>query len=101
MDEVGLSLKLKRFIPWLDDRCQPHSLARKQFNGAPFGGCYVTIDPNRQGSAASGNLNRVYLCGTEAGLQPDGLDRLIELFTSEGVKRFFVWLSPGPNMELV
>jgi GNAT superfamily N-acetyltransferase len=101
MDELGLSLKLKRFIRWLDDRCQPPSLTRRQFNGAPFGNCYVTIDPGRQGSAASGNLNRVYLCGTEAGLQPDGLDRLIELFTSESVKRFFVWLSPGPDMDVV
>jgi GNAT superfamily N-acetyltransferase len=101
MDEIALSLKLKRFIPWLDDRCQPDSLIRKQFHGAPFGGCYVTIDPNRQGPAASGNFNRIYLCGTEAGLQPDGLDRLIELFMAAGVKRFFVWLSPGPAMDMV
>jgi GNAT superfamily N-acetyltransferase len=101
MDEVSLSLKLKRLIPWLDDRCQPHSLTRRQFNGAPFGGCYLTIDPGRQGSAASGNLNRVYLCGTETGLRPDGLDRLIELFATEGVKRFFVWLSPGPDIDVV
>jgi GNAT superfamily N-acetyltransferase len=105
MDKISLSLKLKRFIPWLDDRCQPDGqparLVRKQFHGAPFGGAYVTIDPNRQGTAASGNLNRVYLCGTEAGLQPDGLDRLIELFAAEGVKRFFVWLSPGPDMDVV
>jgi hypothetical protein len=58
-------------------------------------------DPNRQGTAASGNLNRIYLCGMEAGLQPDGLDRLIELFAAAGVKRFFVWLSPGPDMAVV
>jgi hypothetical protein len=103
IDKIALSLKLKRFIPWLDDRCQPDgqpaSLVRKQFHGAPFGGAYVTIDPNRQGTAASANLNRVYLCGTEAGLQPDGFDRLIELFAAAGVKRFFVWLSPGPDMD--
>jgi len=105
IDKIGLSLKLKRFIPWLDDRCQPDgqpaSLVRKQFHGAPFGGAYVTVDPNRQGTAASANLNRVYLCGTEAGLQPGGLDRLIELFAAAGVKRFFVWLSPGPDMDAV
>lgn len=101
MDEIALSLKLKRFIPWLDERCQPDSLVRKQFHGAPFGSCYVTIDPGRQGTAASANLNRVYLCGTEAGLRPDGLDRLIELFTAAGVKRFFVWLSPGADMDAV
>ena len=101
MDTIGLSLKLKRFIPWFDNRCQPDSLIRKQFHGAPFGNAYVTIDPGRQGPFASGNLNRVYLCGTESGLQPDGLERLIALFAAEGVKRFFVWLSPGPNMDVV
>jgi hypothetical protein len=99
MDKIGLSLKLKRFIPWFDNRCQPDSLIRKQFDGAPFGSAYVTIDPGRQGPFASGNLNRVYLCGAEAGLQPDGLDRLIALFAAEGVKRLFVWLSPGPDMD--
>jgi N-acetylglutamate synthase-like GNAT family acetyltransferase len=101
MDKIGLALKLKRFIPWFDNRCQPDSLIRKQFDGAPFGNAYVTIDPGRQGPFASGNLNRVYLCGMEAGLQPDGLERLIALFAAEGVKRFFVWLSPGPDMDVV
>jgi GNAT superfamily N-acetyltransferase len=99
MDKIGLSLKLKRFIPWFDNRCQPDTLIRKQFHGAPFGNAYVTIDPGRQGPFASGNLNRVYLCGTEAGLQPEGLERLIGLFAAEGVKRLFVWLSPGPGMD--
>jgi GNAT superfamily N-acetyltransferase len=101
MDKIALSLKLKRLIPWLDDRCEPDSFIRKHFHGPPFGRAYVAVDPNRQGTAASANLNRVYLYGTEAGLQPDGLDRLIELFTAAGVKRFFVWLSPGPDMDVV
>jgi GNAT superfamily N-acetyltransferase len=101
MDKIALSLKLKRFIPWLDDRCQPDSLIRKHFHGPPFGGCYVTIDPERQGTAASANFNRVYLCGTESGMAPDSLERLIELFAAAGVKRFFVWLSPGPDMDVV
>jgi len=65
MDRIALSLKLKRFILWLDDRGQSDSRVRKQFHGPPFGSCYVTIDPDRQGTAASANLNRVYLCGTE------------------------------------
>jgi hypothetical protein len=45
MDKIGLSLKLKRLAVWLDSRCQPDSLVQKQFHGAPFGSCYVTIDP--------------------------------------------------------
>jgi GNAT superfamily N-acetyltransferase len=34
-------------------------------------------------------------------MTPDSLERWIELFTGEGVKRFFVWLSPGPDMDVV
>ena len=84
MDAIALSLKLKRFIPWLDDQSQSDGRIRKQFHGAPFGSCYVTIDPGRQGTAASANLNRVYLWGTESGMTPDSLARLIELFTAAG-----------------
>jgi len=99
MDQFGLSLKLRRLAAWLDIRCQPDSLIRKQFRGAPFGDCYVTIDPDRQSPYASANLNRVYLCGAEAGMDSDSVRRLIDLFAAEGVKRFFVWLSPGPGMD--
>ena len=101
MDTIDLALRMKRLIRWLDGRCQPDSLIRKQFHGSPFGSCYVTIDPERQGPFASANLNRVYLCGTEAGMDFDSVGRLIDLFTAEGVKRFFVWLSPGPDMDVV
>jgi GNAT superfamily N-acetyltransferase len=101
MDTTALSLKMKRLVRWLDDRCQPDNFVRRQFDGPPFGQCYVTIDPERQGKVASVNLNRVYLCGTEAGLDVDGFARLIELFTASGIKKFFVWLSPGPDMEMV
>jgi GNAT superfamily N-acetyltransferase len=100
MNPIGLSLKLKRLAVWLDDRCQPDSLMRRQFDNAPFGHCYVTIDPERQGPFASTNLNRVYLCGAEAGMAGDSVGRLIELFKAEGVTRFFVWLSPGPDMDI-
>jgi GNAT superfamily N-acetyltransferase len=101
MDKIGLSLKLKRLAVWLDSRCQPDSLIRRQFHGAPFGSCYVTIDPDRQGPFASANLNRVYLCGRETGMETGSIARLIDLFADEGVKRFFVWLSPGPDMDMV
>jgi len=101
MDEIALSLKMKRLAMWLDRRCQGEGVVRKQFDAAPFGNCCVTIDPERQGPFASGNHNRVHICGTESGLKPGGVDRLIEMFTTEGVKRFFVWLSPGPDMDIV
>jgi hypothetical protein len=101
MDKIDLSSKLKRLVQWLDSQSPSDSLVRKQFHGAPFGSAYVTIDPERQGTAASANLNRVYLCGTESGMTADSLERWIELFTAQGVKRFFVWLSPGPEMDVV
>jgi hypothetical protein len=101
MDEIALSLQMKRLSIWLDRQCQPEGFCQKQFDASPFGNCYVTIDPQRQGPFASGNHNRVHICGTEQGFEPDGLDRLIELFTAKDVKRFFVWLSPGPDMHVV
>jgi GNAT superfamily N-acetyltransferase len=101
MDNFDLSLKLRRLAAWLDGRCQPDSLFRKQFTGVPFGGAYVTIDPARQAPYASANLNRVYLCGMEPGMGSRSVARWIDLFATEGVKRFFVWLSPGPDMDVM
>jgi GNAT superfamily N-acetyltransferase len=33
-------------------------------------------------------------------MESDSLRRLIDLFTADGVRRFFVWLSPGPDMDV-
>jgi GNAT superfamily N-acetyltransferase len=101
MDETALALKMKRLARWLDSACQPDGFMQRQFDGAPFGHCYVTMDRDRQGPAASFNRNRVHICGKEPGLEPDGLNRLVELFAAAGVNRFFVWLSPGPDMDVV
>jgi GNAT superfamily N-acetyltransferase len=101
MDAISLSLKMRRLEIWLGEGCQPDDLIRHQFDGAPFGHCYLTIDPTRQGETASGNYNRVYLCGREAGMDAASVARWIDLFTQHGVKKFFVWLSPGPDMETV
>jgi hypothetical protein len=101
MDATALSLKMNRLVQWLDSRSPPESFVRKRFDGPPYGNCYVTIDRGRQAPAASPNMNRVYLCGTEAGMDSDSIRRLIELFTAERIERFFVWLSPGPDMATV
>jgi hypothetical protein len=101
MDEFALSLKMKRLVQWLDGNCQPDHLARMQFDAPPFGHCYLTIDTERQGPLASFNLNRVYLCGREVGMEPGGVTQWIELFAASGVTKFFVWLSPGPDMDAV
>jgi hypothetical protein len=34
-------------------------------------------------------------------METGSIARLIDLFADEGVKRFFVWLSPGPDMDMV
>src|SRR5262245_56469865 len=99
MDDLSLALKMKRLTIWLDQAWQPPGFVSKQYDSVPFGRCYRSIDPNRQTQYASGNWNRVHLCGREPGLHPDGLARLIDEFTAAGVKRFFVWLSPGPDMD--
>jgi GNAT superfamily N-acetyltransferase len=99
MDLVGLVLKMKRLQVRLDRQCHADGVIHKQFDGEPFGSVYLTMDPRSQATAASFNLNRVYLCGTEGGLAVEGLQKLIGMFTEEGVRRFFAWLSPGPEME--
>jgi len=98
MDEFALSLKMRRLTQWMDGNCQPGHVARQQFDAPPFGHCYLTIDTERQGSLASFNHNRVYLCGRQAGMEPGSVARWIELFAASNVKQFFVWLSPGPDM---
>ena len=94
MDAIGLSRKMQRLTIWLEDNCQPENLIRLQ-----SGDGYLIIDPTRQGDIASYNYNRVLLCGREAGMDAASIARWIDLFTAHGVKKFFVWLSPGPDME--
>jgi GNAT superfamily N-acetyltransferase len=101
MDEIALSLKMQRLVPWLDGNCQPDHVARRQFDAPPFGHCYLTIDTERQGPLASFNFNRVYLCGRQAGMESGNVVQWIELFAASNVKKFFVWLSPGPDMDAV
>lgn len=101
MDNLTLALKIKRLAAWLDRAWQPAGFVAKQHDGAPFGRCYVTIDPDRQAQYASANRNRVHLCGREEDLRAEGLTRLIDEFAAAGVKRFFIWLSPGPDMDAV
>jgi GNAT superfamily N-acetyltransferase len=101
MDDLTLASTMKRVTVWLDQAWQPAGFVSKQYDGAPFGRCHVSIDPNRQGQYASGNRNRVHLCGAEPGLRGEGLAQLVGQFTAAGITRFFVWLSPGPDMDTV
>ena len=101
MDPLALASTMKRLAVWLDRNCQPESFIQQCYDGAPFGGASVTIDPSQQGPAASSNWNRIRLCGTEPGLTEEGLAQLCEQFTAAGVQRYFVWVSPGPEMDTI
>ena len=94
MDAIGLALKMQRLTIWLEENCQPETLIRRQ-----SGDGYLIIDPTRQGDVASYNYNRVLLCGQEAAMDAASGARWIDLFKAHGVKKFFVWLSPGPDLE--
>jgi hypothetical protein len=96
MDVLTLSRKMQRLALWLDENCQPESVVRHR-----FGDGFLSIDPQRQGKIASANFNRVYLCGRESSMDAASVARWIDLFTARDVKEFFVWLSPGPDMEAV
>jgi GNAT superfamily N-acetyltransferase len=101
MDPLALAAKMKRLSVWVDRTCQPAGFIQHCYDGPPFGNAYVSIDPERQGTAASANWNRIHLCGTEAGLTQDGFARLLEQFKTAGVRRLFIWLSPGPDIDTV
>lgn len=99
--DVELKLKLHRMRPWLDRCRRPLGLEQLLFDAEPSGDAYLSIDANSVAPAASFNENRVYLCGAQGGLKPTGLDQFIRLFEARGIKRFFVWLSPGPRLDEV
>lgn len=96
MDAFTLARRMQRLGLWLDENCQSDTLVRHR-----IGDGFLTIDPQRQGDIASYNFNRVYLCGRERGLDTGSVANWIDLFTARGVKKFFVWLSPGPDMATV
>jgi hypothetical protein len=88
-DAIDLALRMRRLTQWVDSRRQPATLIRRQFRGGSLGNCYVTIDPDRQTPFASSNLNRVYMCGAEVGMSSSSVPRMIDLFLTERVNRFF------------
>jgi hypothetical protein len=101
MDEPSLAQAMKRLTAWMDGRCRPAETIQHSFEGAPFGTAYVCISPGDDSSYPSSNNNRVHLCGAEGGLTGEGVARLAKLYGEAGVSRYFVWLTPGPNMQAV
>lgn len=101
MDPVALAARLKSLNVHMDKWARADGLRQHVFDAKPFGSTYVSISPAEQGPYASANSNRIYLCGAEEGLTAEGLARIADRFRQAGVDRYFVWLSPGPRMEIV
>ncbi len=99
-DALALAARMKRLQIWLDVQC---GWAKKswQFSGAPFGDGYASVDPDTNGAAASGNFNRFYINGREPGLEPRAFVEIGARFAAEGIAPFFVYLRPGPEMDVV
>ena len=73
---------------------------RASFAGSSGDGYASSSIPSRQGDIASAQLQSRLCCAARAeGLEAASVARWIDLFTTHGVKRFFVWLSPGPDMD--
>jgi GNAT superfamily N-acetyltransferase len=92
---------MRRLHSWMDANGGVPTEERHRFDRAPFGRAEVTIDATSTAPAASYNRNRIQLCGSEGGLTRQGLGEMVALFDAKKIGRFFVWLSPGPDLELV
>src|SRR5690349_21682152 len=101
VDTLALARTMQRFQAAIDGHCRPAAAVRRMFDAAPFGNAYVCISPGEESEFASANRNRIHLCGADGGLTPEGLAQLCGMFKQAGVGRFFVWLTPGPDMEAV
>jgi GNAT superfamily N-acetyltransferase len=101
MNRFALAKAMKEVTRRADACWRPANIIQHQFAGTPFGSAYVCISPGEQAEFASSNGNRVHLCGTEPGLTADGIAGLQKLFADAGIGRYFVWISPGPDIEVV
>ncbi|MEO8062268.1 MAG: hypothetical protein ABI821_05935 [Pseudomonadota bacterium] len=100
MDAESLALKLMRMQAWMEQPDAYPQYTRQQFDAAP-GAAQISVDPTSTEAAASFNRNRIILCGRSGELTHDDLLRFIEIFRASGVRRFFAWLSPGPERDTV
>jgi GNAT superfamily N-acetyltransferase len=101
MEPTELAGMLKRLNIHADRWSREAGLTQHCLDARPFGSAYVSISLAEQGPFSSSNFNRVYLCGAGEGLTAEGLARIADLFRQAGVDRYYVWLSPGPRMEVV
>ena len=94
----SILLKMRRWCRWADLNEPRPPTTMAHYVDHPFAS--VTVDPASDSGAASFNRNRIRLWGGEAVAASD-LDNMAALFDAQGVRRFFVWLNPGPGIALV
>lgn len=97
---MRLAPRINELASWLD-RLEYPALERHEFPPERFGSALVSIDPRSTAPAASYNKNRICLCGDGGGLTKSGLEELVARYVERSVPRLFVWLSPGPGIEVV
>jgi GNAT superfamily N-acetyltransferase len=95
-DPHSLALKMHRLHHWLDASELPDTTTRHVINP----NAAVIVDPTSNSPAAALNRNAIRLTGA-SGLSVADLLGMARLFEVAGIDRHFVWLSPGPDADVV
>lgn len=100
MDIPALALQVRQLNSWIEQQ-EERRLEVHRLEAVPFGHAEVSIDVHATSPVASFNRNRIYLCGDGTGLSLSGLQDIVALFEAQDIRRYFAWLSPGPNIDVV
>jgi hypothetical protein len=100
MNVSRLARSMCQLTAWLETQ-EGATYERHALDGPPYGRSYLSLDPGSSSPAASFNNNRITLCGADGGLTGQGLRELVARFSDRGIRRVFVWLNPGSDMERV
>jgi len=96
-DPASFALRIARLQRWLD-AVDPHPTVRLHYIDRVWAA--IKVDATSTEPAASLNRNAIRLFGGR-GLSANDLNAMSALFEEAGAGRFFVWLHPGPDMEVV
>lgn len=96
-DPSALALKMYRIQRWLNVSELPVTAISYYIDHPSIA---VTVDPTSDARAASLNRNRIYFRGGQ-GVDAAEFLRVTALFEAHCVSRFFIWLSPGPEIDVI
>lgn len=100
MDIAALALQVRQLNSWVEQQ-EERRLEVHRLQAVPFGHAELSIDVHATSPVASFNRNRIYLCGDGNGLSLRGLQEIVARFEAQNIRRYFAWLSPGPNIDVV